>query len=265
MKYSEVFKEFTSRCDLVLEKPDAEEAAKNADIVFLCLPHTVSMEYLPRIVKKKRKVIDISADYRLKDVSLYKKFYGKIHKDRKNLKLAIYGLPEVYKQEIGRANIVANPGCYSTCCILGSYPLVKYKLIKGDIFVDAKSGISGAGRKPKVELSFCEIDGNIKCYKPFVHQHTPEIEQILQREVVFVPHLVSIQDGIMCTMVMRLSSEIKSKSIARAFSFYENSPFVRVYHDGYLPTIKDVVGTNFCDIGYRIERDRLIVVSCIDN
>lgn len=267
-KYSRIFPEFTKKLDLTVKKPDVGKAVSKAEVVFLCLPHTVSIEYVPRIVKsnKKVKVIDLSADYRLKDVSVYKKFYGRVHDDRKNLDSAVYGLPELFRASIKKAVILANPGCYPTACILGLYPLLKAALVRGEIFVDAKSGASGAGRKAKVELSFCETNENLKCYKPFVHQHAPEIHQVLNtKDVIFVPHLVPLNVGIMCTMFMKLKSGVTEKKVRQAFSVYRKEPFVRFHDGGYLPSIKDVAGTNFCDIGFKVNGDKLVVVSCIDN
>ncbi len=269
--YSEIFKEFKGRLDILCKKPDLKEILEK-DFIFLCLPHKVSLKYVPEILRKKKPVIDLSADYRLKDPKLYEKYYTK-HTDTKNLKKAVYGLPEFFRDKIKKAMLVANPGCYPTAVLLGVLPVLKFKLTDSDIIVDAKSGVTGAGRKPNLELSFCEVNENLKCYKPLIHQHAPEIESIATQitkskiKIHFSPHLVPINRGILTTIYIKTKPKVAEKDISKAFEIYKNEKFVRVYFDGYLPQIRDVYDTNFCDIGFRFfKKERLLIlVTCIDN
>jgi len=272
---SDVFPKFKNRIDQVCKKPDFNEISRECDLVFLALPHTVSMEYIPKLLKMGKRVIDLSADYRLKNIAVYEKYYKVAHKDKDNLKAAVYGLPEIYHAKIKSAKLVANPGCYPTCAILSLAPLVALNLIDLDsIIIDAKSGVSGAGKKIAKEFLFGEVYQDFKAYKVNVHQHIPEINQVLSKiavkkiNVTFVPHLLPIERGILETIYVKKadSFKLKAKNLISIYKkFYKNEPFVRVKAEGEFPRIKDVVETNFCDIGIKEEGDKVIIVSAIDN
>ncbi len=269
---SSIFPAFKGRCDLICHKPDAEKMAKNVDLVFLALPHKISMEIAPMFLKAGKVVVDLSADYRL-DPDIYKIWYGTEHKDKANIPGAVYGLPEIYFDKIKKAKLIANPGCYPTSAILGSAPMVKEKAIdQGSIIIDSKSGVTGAGRKPDLALSFSEVNENLKAYKVNDHQHKPEINKILSEvagsniEVVFTPHLIPMNRGILSTIYMKLARKLDTKAAIDIYKeFYSGKPFVRVYDEGRLPQVRDVVGTNYCDIGLKVTGDVLISVTCIDN
>ena len=271
---SEIYPEFLNRTTLVCQKLDIKEAVKNCDVVFLALPHTESMHVAPKLLKAGLKVIDLSADYRLKSVKVYENWYGHKHEDKKNLKRAVYGLPELFRQRIKTAGFIANPGCYPTASILGLAPLVATRPDIQSIVVDAKSGVSGAGRKPSVGLLFSEANENFKAYKVLSHQHAPEIEQYLSSlagratSIHFVAHLLPITRGILNTMYVQLQDKITLNQLHSLYTkFYKIEPFVRVHALGLQPEIKNVAHTNFCDIGLALSSDKKMVVitSVIDN
>ncbi|MFA5320928.1 MAG: N-acetyl-gamma-glutamyl-phosphate reductase [Candidatus Omnitrophota bacterium] len=274
----EVFPQFSGKLNTVFAAPLVKGIAANCDLVFLALPHTVSMDYVPYLLSAGKRVIDLSGDYRFRDARIYEKFYGAVHKDKENLKKAVYGLPELYRYSIKRAKLVANPGCYPTAAALALAPLIACGVVREDtLVIDAKSGVSGAGRKPVQELSFCEVNGDFKAYKVNTHQHIPEINQVLGRlsehkvNVTFVPHLLPVERGILETVYCFKKAASGKKrglpeSIRRLYSnFYESEPFIRLKDDGVFPRLKDVRGGNFCDIGIREEADKVIVISAIDN
>jgi len=274
----EVFPQFSGKLNTVFAAPLVKGIAANCDLVFLALPHTVSMDYVPYLLSAGKRVIDLSGDYRFRDARIYEKFYGAVHKDKENLKKAVYGLPELYRYSIKRAKLVANPGCYPTAAALALAPLIACGVVREDtLVIDAKSGVSGAGRKPVQELSFCEVNGDFKAYKVNTHQHIPEINQVLGRlsehkvNVTFVPHLLPVERGILETVYCFKKAASGRKrglpeSIRRLYSnFYESEPFIRLKDDGFFPRLKDVRGGNFCDIGIREEADKVIVISAIDN
>jgi len=272
---SEVFPKFKHRLDLVCAKPDWQKIQRDCDLVFLALPHTVSMKFAPKLLSLGKKVIDLSADYRIKNPSVYEKFYKASHKDKHNLKEAVYGLPELNRAEIKAARLLANPGCYPTSAILALAPLLAVNLVDTDsIIIDAKSGVSGAGKKLEKEYLFSEIEGDFRAYKVNVHQHAPEINQALSKisgkkvNVTFVPHLLPIERGILSTIYLKKAGgvKLKCKSTAELFKkFYKNEPFIRIKPEGIFPRIKDVAETNFCDIGVKDFGRRIIVISAIDN
>jgi N-acetyl-gamma-glutamyl-phosphate reductase len=275
-KISDVYPEFKGRIDISCEEliPD-KIIKKGIDFVFLALPHKVSMEYAPSFIQKGVTVIDLSADFRLKDVSVYEKYYGIKHACREYLKGSVYGLPELYRDRIKRARFVANPGCYPTGSILAVAPLAsKAKLGKGPIILDAKSGTTGAGRKADAGIIFSEVSENMKAYKVGIHQHTPEIEQELGKvsgdevNIIFTPQLVPIRRGILTTAYVPLKKQTGLVELAALYkSFYKNAPFVKVYEEGLLPQIKDVSYTNNCAIGIAVSKDKktAIIVTAIDN
>lgn len=272
---SEVFPKFKNRLDLVCTKPDFAQIKKDCDLIFLALPHTVSMQFVPKLLSLGKKVIDLSADYRIKNIPTFEKFYKTKHLDKTNLKESVYGLPELNRTKIKTAKLLANPGCYPTCAILALAPALAVNLADTkSIIIDAKSGVSGAGKKLENEYLFSEIQGDFRAYKVNVHQHAPEISQVLSKisgkkvEVTFVPHLLPIERGILSTIYFKKATgaKLKVKNIIELYKkFYKNEPFIRIRPDGVFPRIKDVVKTNFCDIGVKDFGDTVIIISVIDN
>lgn len=270
-RISQIFPSLSGKCDIVCKNLNMDEVLSSCDLVFLALPHKVSMQFAPKFLKKGKKVIDLSADYRL-PANIYERWYGQEHLDKNNLDKAVYGLPEFYRSDIKKAELIANPGCYPTSIILAAAPLVKENLVAlDDIIADSKSGVTGAGRKAVLALSFSEVDENLKAYKVNLHQHKPEINQELGKlagkdiDVVFTPHLIPMNRGILSTLYFKLKREIPAGELIKIYNkFYKDEPFVRILADT-LPQIRDVVNTNFCDIGLAVTEKRAIVVSCIDN
>jgi N-acetyl-gamma-glutamyl-phosphate reductase len=259
------------RLDLRCVDATAEEVAETCECVFSCLPHNVATRQSPVILSRGRRMVDFSADYRLKDPQVYREWYGEEHADPTGLPQAVYGLPELYRDSIRTAQLVANPGCYPTSAILALAPLLKARLIEPtDIIIDSKSGVSGAGRTPKANLHFPECNENFSAYNVGKHRHTPEIEQVLgdalgqSVQVIFTPHLVPMDRGILTTAYsrpVRTTSESEVMEVLRRS--YEKEPYVRVV-DG-LPSTKDSAGSNFCDVTARVVRGRILTISCLDN
>jgi len=270
-----IFPYLKNRLDLECKAFQPEEAARKCDLLFLSLPHTVSMQFAPYFLKVNKKVIDISADYRLKDAKIYEKFYKVQHKDAVNLRLAVYGLPETQREKIKKTTFVANPGCYPTGAILGLLPGLRKELWDfASIVIDAKSGVTGAGRKADKTLIFSEVNESFKAYKLFEHQHVPEIDQELERitkkmvQVVFVPHLLPVDRGILSTIYVKLKKKFGTKELWGFYrKFYEKEPFVNVLAEGVLPEIKSVAHTNFCNIGLRVNEEKglAVIITAIDN
>jgi N-acetyl-gamma-glutamyl-phosphate reductase len=269
---SRIFPSLAGRTDIICKKPDTDATIALTDLVFLALPHRVSMEVAPKFLKAGKKVVDLSADYRLPP-DIYKTWYGTEHKDKGNIDIAAYGLPELYAERIKKASLIANPGCYPTSIILAVAPAIKEAIVQTEcIIADSKSGVTGAGRKADITLSFGEVNENLKAYKVNEHQHKPEINKILSDvagkalEIVSVPHLIPMNRGILSTIYMKLTKKAATKDVVWAYkSFYKGKPFVRIYDEGTLPQIRNVVMTNFCDIGLKVTGDTLVAVSCIDN
>ena len=261
--------------DLVVEQYSFNKIQKSADLVFLCLPHTEAMQTAAKFRKSGKIVIDLSADFRLRDYREYENWYGVPHENPELLKEAVYGLPELHREKIKKTDLVANPGCYPTSISLGLLPLLKNKLIELDsIVIDSKSGVSGAGKKLTPATQFCELDENFYAYKVGKHQHTPEIAQTLgdaagsKVGVTFVPHLLPIDRGILSTIYVQKKSKVKPEVIRKAYeNYYGNEPFVRLKSDGQFPALKDVQNTNYCDIGLAVDSksNRVIIISAIDN
>jgi N-acetyl-gamma-glutamyl-phosphate reductase len=259
--------------DLKFEDPEPARIGRDCDLVFTATPHKTSMEIVPKLLDGGGKVVDLSGDFRFNDISTYEKYYGIKHiaPDIKG----VYGLPEIHREEIKKANLVANPGCYPTTCILGLAPLLKEGVIEVDrIAADSKSGITGAGASPSTSTHFCLTNESILAYKTTSHRHLPEIEQELSNfqkgvKISFVPHLVPINRGITTTLHCFLSLSKSEKEIKSFYDkFFGNEPFIRVLDVGEVPRLSSVRGSNFNDIGcFKIdeERDRLIIVSAQDN
>ena len=269
-KISEVFPKFKNRIDLICAEPDLKKISAKCDVVFLALPHTVSMELVPALLKAGKRVIDLSADYRLKNPKIYEKFYGIKHKDNSNISAAVYGLPELYRPKIKSSKLIANPGCYPTVSILALAPVISLGLADlNSVIIDAKSGVTGAGRKLAEGFLFSEINEDFKAYKVNAHQHSPEINQEVsklagkQLSVTFVPHLLPLSRVILATIYVKKN---KPKDLLSLYKkFYKNEPFVRVKEAGSFPRLKDVVNTNFCDIGINDSDDGVIIIAAIDN
>jgi N-acetyl-gamma-glutamyl-phosphate reductase len=261
-------------CDLVFEEPDPGKLASSSDLVFTALPHEAAMDIIPGLLDLGVKVIDLSADYRLRDAAVYGKWYS-THKTPELLKTAVYGLPELYRAQIRNARLVANPGCYPTSVILASAPLLSGKLIDStSIIADSKSGVSGAGRGASLGVHFCEVNEGFKAYKVAEHRHTPEIEQELsvlagvEVTVNFTPHLVPMTRGILSTVYANLKEGVSSGDVDNAFrTFYGDALFVRLSASGQLPVSLQVRGSNYCDLGWKVDERtrRVIVISVIDN
>ncbi|MFO0908932.1 MAG: N-acetyl-gamma-glutamyl-phosphate reductase [Isosphaeraceae bacterium] len=264
------------RIDLVCQPFHADRLAESAQVAFLGLPHTASLEAVPQLRARGVRVIDLSADYRLKDAQLYSDWYGHTHTDAKGLHEAVYGLPELFRERIPAANLIANPGCYTSTSILSLAPLVaEDKIERTGIIIDAKSGVSGAGRSPKLPYHFPECNESLSAYNVGKHRHTPEIDQVLTEvgkgrpgrgavEVIFTPHLIPMDRGIFATIYANPREHVTEHDLRDLYrSFYKDSPFVRVVD--HLPSTKDSAYTNFCDITLRVVRGKILVLACLDN
>ncbi|HOK05888.1 MAG TPA: N-acetyl-gamma-glutamyl-phosphate reductase [Syntrophales bacterium] len=271
---ADLYPAFTGQTDLLFEEASPDQIAARCDVVFLALPHEVSMAVAGAFLERGVKVVDLSADFRLRDETVYERWYAP-HTAREYLQEAVYGLTELYRDAVRKARLVANPGCYPTSVILGLAPLLRMKWIDPDsIIADSKSGVSGAGREPVVNSLFCEVDEAFKAYKVGQHRHTPEIEQELgalagtKVTVSFTPHLLPLSRGILSTIYATLREEVTTAdALALYESFYRNETFIRVYKEGAFPNVSSVRGSNFCDIGLTVDgrTGRVIVVSVIDN
>ncbi|MBM4351863.1 MAG: N-acetyl-gamma-glutamyl-phosphate reductase, partial [Deltaproteobacteria bacterium] len=252
----QVFPSLLKHLEIICEELSVEQISKKTDFVFTALPHKTAMETVPLFYRSGKRVVDLSADFRLKDSAVYERWYQK-HTASDLLGESVYGLPELHRDKIRNAKIVGNPGCYPTGALIGLIPLIKKGLISLEgIVVDSKSGVSGAGRDVILESLFCEVNEGVKAYKIFAHRHTPEIEQeaslLAQKNiaVTFVPHLIPMDRGILSTLYVHLLKKMKTEELLNAFQeCYEGEPFVRIYPKGKLPNTKDVRGSNFCDIG----------------
>jgi N-acetyl-gamma-glutamyl-phosphate reductase len=262
------------RIDLECETFDARRVADRARFALLALPHSASMAVVPDLIARGVRVIDLSADYRLSDPQVYADWYGHAHTDLSGLKAAVYGLPELFREKIPGAALIANPGCYTSTSILALAPLVAEDLIEcTGIIIDAKSGVSGAGRTPKLTYHFPECNENFLAYNVGRHRHTPEIDQVLTTltggegegvEVIFTPHLVPMDRGIFATIYARPKRPAAEHDLLELYcAFYASSPFVRVV--SHLPATKDSAHTNFFDVTVRIVRGRIVVLACLDN
>ncbi len=248
---------------------------KEAELFFLALPHGASQQRVAFFYEKGKYVIDLSADFRLKDPEVYKAWYKIEHTSAELLKHAVYGIPEIYRDSIRGTRLVANPGCYPTAALLGLYPAVKESIVDLEgIVIDAKSGVSGAGRKADVGLSFCEVNEAFRAYAVTTHRHTPEIEEVLSMlagsevKVEFTPHLLPVNRGILTTIYCKLKKPLGTEELLALYrDFYKEEPFVRVCDEGIMPDIKNVRGTNYCDIGLKVNTRTggVIIITAIDN
>jgi N-acetyl-gamma-glutamyl-phosphate reductase len=269
---AELHPSLLGRIDLRCEPFDADKlVARGVTVAFGCFPHGVSMATLPALLHRGARVIDLSADYRLRDPNAYAQWYGESHEDLAHLAQAVYGLPEVYGDEIATAQLVANPGCYPQTAILGLAPLVAGGHIDPTgIVVDSKSGVSGAGRTPKLTYHFPECNESVAAYAVGTHRHTPEIEQVLGDiaggpvEVIFTPHLIPMDRGIFTTIYAVPRRPMTAEELLDLYrEYYAGKPFVRVRDS--LPATKDTAHTNYLDVTVRFVRGRVVVLACEDN
>lgn len=265
-KIEDVFPSLKNVFDFDILTFDANEVAKKCDLVFLALPHKVSMEYAKKILKfDDIKVVDLSADYRL-ELEHYEEFYT-THLDKENLKHAVYGLPELFRDEIKEAKLIANPGCYPTCSILAIVPFLKYINLDSAIFIDAKSGVSGAGKELKASSHFVSVNENINAYSPVTHRHSIEITEKLTQlsgksvKTMFIPHLIPITRGMLVSVFVSLKEKINPLEVLK--EFYEGEKFVRLRDESV--HIKNVTGTHFIDIYAKNDGLNLWINSSIDN
>lgn len=272
---SEVYNNFRGFDLPLLSELDTEEILKDSDLVFTALPHGASQEVIPALVNGGVKVIDLSGDYRYDNPEIYEKWYDEPHHSPEILEKAVYGLCELHRDKIKNTSLVGNPGCYTTCSILGAAPAVSNGIIDtSSVIIDAKSGVTGAGRSAKLDYSFCECTENMKAYKIATHRHTSEIEQELSKlagkemMVSFTPHLIPLKRGILATIYMNLNKDVTDEEVYEIYrEFFKDEYFVRVLKPGILPETKNVAGSNFIEIGFKVDKrlKRLIVSSAIDN
>jgi N-acetyl-gamma-glutamyl-phosphate reductase len=272
-RLSEVFPLLSGLSELRFVSPQAAEAA-SADLVFTALPHQAAMAAAAVLLAAGKRVVDLSADFRLKDRATYERWYGP-HQAPELLEEAVYGLPELHAPEIAAARLVANPGCYPTAALLALAPLVAGSHIEpASIIVDAKSGVSGAGRGLNVGSLFCEANEDVRAYKVGEHRHTPEMEQEVSRlagrqvTISFTPHLVPLSRGMLATCYARLTSGLDEDALLALYrDFYAGKPFVRVRPGGGQPSTLSVRGSNYCDLGLKLDArtGRVVITAAIDN
>ncbi|MHC4788731.1 MAG: N-acetyl-gamma-glutamyl-phosphate reductase [Planctomycetota bacterium] len=270
---SDIFTSLRGVCDLPVRGLLPEDASEKPDVAFLTLPHGLSQQYVPAYLEAGIRCIDFSADYRLDDPALYAAWYGE-HADPGNMARAVYGIPELFRERIAGAELVANPGCYPTPVALGVAPLLRDGLIEaGEVIVDAKSGVSGRGNKPNQGSMFCEANEDVRAYSVGGHRHQPEMEHALHLlggeavNVTFIPHLVPMDRGILATIYVRLTRRVGEEELQAVFEdFYAGEPFMRVCPAGEQPRTKDVAFTNCCDLAVTLRGgQRAVVTAAIDN
>lgn len=270
----ELYPHLTNVNEMTLDKMDVDQL-NTIDFLFLATPSGVAKDIVPELLNKGIRCIDLSGDLRLKDAEDYEKWYKKNAAKQEVLQKAVYGLSEFYREEIKQATLIANPGCFPTATLLGLIPALKTKMIHPHtIHIDAKTGVSGAGRNASLENIFTEVNENIRAYKVGEHQHIPEIEQGIrdlsdeQAPITFITHLLPINRGIMCTMVAELATKTTTEEVHEMYKeTYEKDRFVRIRPIGEYPSTKEVTGSNYCDIGVIVDArtNKLIIISVIDN
>lgn len=274
-RYADIYRNMFRIVDAKCLDDNIEELAGQADVIFTATPQGFCASVMNEEILSKTKVIDLSADFRIKDVETYEKWYGIKHGSPQFIEEAVYGLCEVNREKIKNARLTANPGCYTTCSILTAYPLAKEGIIDmRSLIIDAKSGASGAGRGAKTPNLFCEINENMKAYGVAAHRHTPEIEEQLgyasgeETVINFTPHLVPMNRGILVTEYAALKKKVTSEEIKGIYDkYYKEETFIRVMEEGVYPETKWVEGSNYVDIGFKIDTrtNRIIMVGAIDN
>lgn len=273
--FSDVYATFNRVSNKLLTEDNLVEISKKVDVMFIALPHGIASKKVTSEILETCKVIDLGADFRLKDEAIYEKWYNTKHYGPKLLPDAVYGLCEIHRDEIKNARLVANPGCYTTTSILSLYPVVREGLVETDsIVIDAKSGVSGAGRGVSLGVHYCETNENIKAYKIASHRHTPEIEQELSIaanqdiHLTFTPHLVPMNRGILSTIYAKLKPGVDYETVKAAYTkYFEDEYFVRLLNKGHFPETKWVKGSNFIDIGFEVDErcKRLVILGALDN
>ena len=274
-KYADVYRNMFQIVDAVCMDDNMEELADEVDVIFTATPQGLCASLVTEEILRKVKIIDLSADFRIKDVQTYEEWYQIKHSSPQFLEEAVYGLCEVNRESVKNARLVANPGCYPTCSFLSIYPLAKEGLIDmNSIIIDAKSGTSGAGRGAKVDNLYCEVNENIKAYGVASHRHTPEIEEQLgyaSNEKVtlnFTPHLVPMNRGILITAYASLKKKVTYEDVKAIYdSYYKNEKFVRVLEKDVCPQTKWVEGSNYVDVNFKIDprTNRVIMMGAMDN
>ena len=274
-KYSEIYPQYSQITELECIEENIEEISKECDVMFLALPHGICANKLNEKILKNCKVIDMSADFRIKNKDIYEKWYKVKHNNQELLNQAVYGLVEIHREKIKKSCLIANPGCYTTCSILSLYPIVKENLIDtNSIIIDAKSGISGAGRKADLNISYCECAESIKAYSVASHRHTPEIEQELSMAInhdiklTFIPHLIPMNRGILTTCYMKLNQDIDYENVLDVYKkYYSSEKFIRILKENTYPETKNVKASQYLDLGFKIDKrtNTLIVLGAIDN
>lgn len=275
-QYAEVYQNFFQIVDEKCLDDNMDELSRQVDVIFTATPQGLCASLVNEDVLSRVKIIDLSADFRIKDVSIYEQWYGIEHKSPQYIDEAVYGLCEINRDKItDKTRIIANPGCYTTCSILSAYPAVKEGLIDpNSIIIDAKSGTSGAGRGAKVANLYCEVNESIKAYGVGTHRHTPEIEEQLgyacgkDVKLIFTPHLVPMNRGILVTAYANLTKDVTYEDVKAAYDkYYAKEQFVRVLDKGVCPETRWVEGSNYVDINFKIEprTNRLIMMGALDN
>lgn len=274
-KYYEVFGNMFQIVDAKCMDDNMEELAQKADVIFTATPQGLCASLVNESILEKTKIIDLSADFRIKDVNVYEKWYGIEHKSPQFIDEAVYGLCEINREKIKGARLIANPGCYTTCSILSFYPLMKEGLIDPkSVIIDAKSGTSGAGRGAKVNNLFCEVNENIKAYGVLTHRHTPEIEEQLgyaageDVTIIFTPHLVPMNRGILVTGYANLTKDVSYDEVRAAYDkYYAKERFVRVLDKDVCPETRWVEGSNYVDVNFKLDprTNRVVVMGALDN
>ena len=274
-KYADIYQNMFQLVDDICQDDNMEAMAEQVDVIFTATPQGLCASLVKEEILHKVKIIDLSADFRIRDVSVYEKWYGMEHRAPQYMKEAVYGLCELNREAIKKARLIANPGCYPTCSFLSVYPLVKEGLIDPDtLIIDAKSGTSGAGRGAKVDNLFCEVNENIKAYGVTGHRHTPEIEEQLslaagkQVLINFTPHLVHMQRAILVTAYASLKKDISYEEVKAVYDrYYEKEYFVRVLPEDVCPQTRWVEGSNFVDVNFKIDprTKRIVMMGAMDN
>ncbi len=274
-KYYEVFGNMFQIVEDTCLDDNMEELAEKVDVIFTATPQGLCASLVNEEILSKVKIIDLSADFRIKDVKIYEQWYGIEHKSPQFIEEAVYGLCEINREDIKKARLIANPGCYTTCSILSFYPLVKEGLIDpNSIIIDAKSGTSGAGRGAKVNNLFCEVNENIKAYGVLSHRHTPEIEEQLgyagntEVKIIFTPHLVPMNRGILVTGYANLKKSVSYEDVRAAYDkYYQKEKYVRVLNKNVCPETRWVEGSNYVDVNFKLDdrTNRIVVMGALDN
>ena len=274
-KYADIYRNMFEIVEDVCKDDNLKELCKQVDVIFTATPQGFLASVLDEEILSNCKVVDLSADFRIKDVNVYEEWYKLEHKSPQFIDEAVYGLCEINREKIKNARLIANPGCYTTCSILSIYPLVKEGLIdKDSIIVDAKSGTSGAGRGAKVQNLYCEVNENMKAYGVLSHRHTPEIEEQLSYaagedlKIIFTPHLAPMNRGILVTAYANLKGDVTDADVRAAYEkYYKDEKFVRVLPEGVCPETRWVEGSNYVDVNAKVDKrtNRVVIMGALDN